>query len=271
MADICDWSRICEKAIKQQKKSRGIKRDHDVTEICLHERKLEGVCDLKNYLNLQFLWLSNNRLRRIQCLTHNYRVTELHLQYNLLKDISGSLSHLTQLRVLMLQGNQLADLEKVIKEFRKMQSLEILNMFDNPLAQETDYRHYTIFCLPSVTILDRKEVQSKEREMARKGYDQRNEMVRETIAFLRRSQGPPDLYYKQNPQMRLTTPIALREHYSMCRPSTAELDEAFENRVKTKAMWTYNYFNWQKIPSPHERRTNRNVTIEPEILSAGFK
>ena len=55
------------------------------------------------------------------------------------------------------------------------------------------------------------------------------------------------------------------------RPTTDELKEAFDNRVKTKAMWTYNYFDWLKIPSPHERRTNRSLVLEPEILSVGFK
>ena len=35
-------------------------------------------------------------------------------------------------------------------------------MFDNPLAQETDYRHYTVHSLPSVTILDRKGKLSKQ-------------------------------------------------------------------------------------------------------------
>ena len=53
--------------------------------------------------------------------------------------------------------------------------------------------------------------------MARKAYDQKNEMVRETIAFLRRSEGPPDLYYKHAHDMRLTTPAPLTQHFSMHR------------------------------------------------------
>lgn len=67
------------------------------------------------------------QLRRIDCLGNNFRITELHLQYNYLKDITGALCHLTQLQVLMLQGNQLTNLEKVVREFRKMQNLQILS------------------------------------------------------------------------------------------------------------------------------------------------
>lgn len=58
-------------------------------------------------------------------------MTELHLQYNLLKDITGALEHLTQLQVLMLQGNQLTNLEKVVREFRKMLNLQILSKLIN--------------------------------------------------------------------------------------------------------------------------------------------
>lgn len=67
------------------------------------------------------------QLRRIDCLSQNSRLTELYLQYNFLKDISGALSHLTQLQVLMLQGNQLTNLDKVVRELRKMQNLQILS------------------------------------------------------------------------------------------------------------------------------------------------
>jgi len=56
------------------------------------------------------------------------------------------------------------------------------------------------------------EVQDKERQISRQVYDQANERVRETIAFMRRSQGPPDLYYKRKYDMRLTTPIAPSRH-----------------------------------------------------------
>ncbi|KAF6025131.1 LRRC72 [Bugula neritina] len=266
-----NWREICDKDIKKQKSNKNIKRDLDVIEICLNERKLESVCNFKQYPNLKYLWLSNNRLRHIDCLGFNFRITELHLQYNFLKDITGALSHLTQIEVLMLQGNQLTNLEKVIKEFRRMQNLQILNMFDNPLAQEKDYRHYTIYHIPSVAILDRKEVQSKERSVAKKVYDQKNEMVRETIAFLRRSQGPPDLYYRRNHDLKLTTAVSPTQFFQMQRPTTGELETAFNSRVQTKALWTYNYLDWSQIPSPHERRINRELQVEPEVLSVAFK
>jgi len=55
------------------------------------------------------------------------------------------------------------------------------------------------------------------------------------------------------------------------RPSSAEIEEEFENRVQTKALWTYNYFDWSKIPKPSEIRYNRDMITQPEILSVSFK
>ena len=68
-----------------------------------------------------------------------------------------------------------------------------------------------------ITLLDITEVQNKERHFAISVYDQKNEMVRETIAFLRRSQGPPELYYRRKHDMRLTTPVAPTQHLSAYR------------------------------------------------------
>jgi Leucine-rich repeat (LRR) protein len=42
-------------------------------------------------------------------------------------DITGSLRHLTELQVLMLQGNQLKHLTDVIHELGRMQRLQVLS------------------------------------------------------------------------------------------------------------------------------------------------
>lgn len=60
------------------------------------------------------------------------------------------------------------------------------------------------------------EVLYQDRYFATKVYDQGRERIRETVAFLRRSQGPPDLYYKRRHDMRLTTPVAPTSHTMTC-------------------------------------------------------
>lgn len=69
------------------------------------------------------------QLRRLTCLSHNFQIAELYLQDNQLTAITGTLHHLTCLQVLMLHNNQLTKLDKVVKEFKKMQVLKTLSKF----------------------------------------------------------------------------------------------------------------------------------------------
>ncbi len=87
---------------------------------------------MANFMNdMFFIIIANHflfaQLRVVNCLSQNFRLAELYLQHNELKDISGCLQHLTCLKVLLLHNNQLEKLEKVIFEFRKMQNLEVLS------------------------------------------------------------------------------------------------------------------------------------------------
>uniref|UniRef100_A0A8D0EJ16 Leucine-rich repeat-containing protein 72 n=1 Tax=Strix occidentalis caurina TaxID=311401 RepID=A0A8D0EJ16_STROC len=89
-------------------------------------------------------------------LIKNYCLTELYLNNNELTDISGALKHLCALQILLLHNNQLKTLGKTVKELKGIISLQTLNLFHNPLAQDPDYRLYVIYSLPSVQLLDRK-------------------------------------------------------------------------------------------------------------------
>lgn len=69
------------------------------------------------------------QFRRLTCLANNFQISQLYLQNNQLTDITGALQHLTCLEVLMLHNNQLTKLDKVVKEFKKMQSLRTLSEY----------------------------------------------------------------------------------------------------------------------------------------------
>ena len=73
------------------------------------------------------LYFFSIKLRRVNCLSQNFRLAELYLHNNQLVSIQGALRHLTCLQVLMLHNNQLEKLETVINEFSKMQHLKVLS------------------------------------------------------------------------------------------------------------------------------------------------
>ena len=69
------------------------------------------------------------QLRRLDCLRDNFQLAELYLQNNQLVEVFGALQHLTCLQVLMLHNNQLTKLDRLLKEFKKMQCLKTLSKY----------------------------------------------------------------------------------------------------------------------------------------------
>ena len=67
------------------------------------------------------------QLHRINFLSVNFRLSELHLHDNQISDVSGCLRQLTCLTVVTLHNNQLTKLDKVMKEFDRMNSLSVLS------------------------------------------------------------------------------------------------------------------------------------------------
>ncbi|KAK3731471.1 hypothetical protein QZH41_013648, partial [Actinostola sp. cb2023] len=151
--------------VEQQLKKRNISKDKDVVELYLANRGLETVHDLNRFKNLQRIWLNGNEFRRLNCFRTNFQLTEVYLQNNLILEINGTLQHLRCLEVLMLNGNQLTKLTDVVHEFRAMQKLRDL------------------------------KVLKSERDKAFKKYEPNRDMVKETISFGRRADGPPPKVY----------------------------------------------------------------------------
>lgn len=66
--------------INQQMTAQGIRKNLDVTQISLSNRDLAEVTDLSVYKKLNYLWLNGNKLRTVNMLSENYRLSELYLQ-----------------------------------------------------------------------------------------------------------------------------------------------------------------------------------------------
>ncbi|KAL5007599.1 hypothetical protein ScPMuIL_016405 [Solemya velum] len=263
------WQVITEQVAKQ-----GFKKDKDVDELYLAERNLSEIDDISRFRYLKILWLNGNELRRVNCLTQNYQLAELYLQNNRLVDIKDTLSHLTCLRVLMLQNNQLTKLETVVQEFHKMHALKTLNLFNNPIAQEPDYRLFVIHAVPSVTLLDRQEVQLTERFSARKIYDQNQEKIRETVAFGRRSEGPPSLYYPPSQRKAPLTTLDRRDignSFLLDHQPFEKEEDAINARRLKKSVTVFTVFDWSKVPRIQQRRQCEEPFDSPEIITHVYR
>ncbi|XP_074540312.1 leucine-rich repeat-containing protein 72, partial [Halichoeres trimaculatus] len=173
--------------IKDSLRKSGIKRDVDVSQLILTKKKLTGVPDLSRFPFLRELWLNNNKIRDLSCRSINCCLTELYLHNNNIKSISGALNHLTCLRVLLLHNNQIRGLDNTMHELRRMQQLQTATFSLNPISHEAGYRLYVIHCLPSVQVLDGREVKPIERRRSFQTHNQERHRVLQCVAFGRRA------------------------------------------------------------------------------------
>ncbi|XP_011729351.1 leucine-rich repeat-containing protein 72 isoform X2 [Macaca nemestrina] len=142
------------RAVEDQLKIRGHKRDADVFELFLSKKELTEVIDLSRFKKLKYLWLHHNKLHGITFLTRNYCLTELYLNNNAIFEIEG-LHCLPSLNILLLHHNELTNIDATVKELQGMLNLKILSLYQNPLCQYNLYRLYIIYHLPGVELLDR--------------------------------------------------------------------------------------------------------------------
>ncbi|XP_059150698.1 leucine-rich repeat-containing protein 72-like isoform X2 [Physella acuta] len=252
--------------ITEALQSKGIKKDKDVEELYLSNRNLNEMIDLKRFRYLTKLWLNGNKLREVNFLSINYHLCELYLHDNQLSSVSGCLQHLTCLVVLTLHNNQLTKLETVTKEFEKMKALSVLNLFNNPVAQEADYRMFVIRSCPSLTLLDRSEVTREESEMAL----QDEERVHVSLAFGRKSEGPPSICYpSRQVKSASARPATSQVGNNKSYPTYENPEDAVNMRLLKKSLTMYSVFDWSRVPRIGERK--KSSAHSPRIITHVYR
>ncbi|NXD81162.1 LRC72 protein, partial [Halcyon senegalensis] len=216
------------------------------------------------------------QIQDLTFLIKSYCLTELYLNNNDLTDISGALKHLSALQILLLHNNQLKKLSKTVKELKGMISLQTLNLFHNPLAQDLDYRLYVIHFLPSVQLLDRKPVTQRERESALHLYNHKRSRVVQSIAFGKRVNTPlgtavGSIRYTQ-PSRRLMMPSD-NMHFlcSFCRVPFENPEDAILLRAMTRSLMEFSCIDWNKVPTCQERRLENKAEEPHEKLTVQFR
>jgi len=135
----------------------------ECSEVHLNNLGAEAISeDFEHFSSLEVVWFSGNRLSWIGNLDANRRIREIYLQDNRLVSLNG-IRHLKFLRVLLASNNQLRNLDKQLAILTRFGFLSKLDLFDNPVAEEPDYRLRIIYHLPQVEILDRRSVKGPER------------------------------------------------------------------------------------------------------------
>ncbi|NWS21362.1 LRC72 protein, partial [Pachyramphus minor] len=243
-------------------------------------RGLRSIPSLSQFNRLKYLWLNNNKIQDLTFLFKNYCLSELYLNNNELTDISGALKHLCSLKILFLHNNELRKLDKTVKELKGMISLHTLNLFQNPLAYDPDYRLYVIHILPSVQLLDRKLVTQRERESAFHLYNPERSLLVQSIAFGKRVNTPLGSPVGSRrciqPARRLIMPSVWKHSHkghllcSFCRVPFENPEDAVLVRAVTRSLTEFSSVDWNKVATGQERRLQNKA--EPlEKLTVQFR
>ena len=110
--------------------------------------------------------LSDNEIRKLECMAILKRLTQLLLNNNRITRISEGLGKaLPKLETLVLTNNRLSTLAE-LEPLAHLPTITSLALVDNPVSKLKDYRAFVIALLPRLKVLDYKRVKLAEREEA---------------------------------------------------------------------------------------------------------
>ncbi|XP_067326674.1 leucine-rich repeat-containing protein 72 [Anolis sagrei] len=273
-ATLCEDERLrSKKIIKEQLDLCGFKIEKEVTDLYLGEKGLKEIPDLSQFKILTYLWLNNNKIQNLAFLKHNSCMAELYLNNNEIRTIEGALKHMRSLKILVLHNNQLKDLETSVKELHRMRSLQTLNLFNNPLSQDPRYRLYVIYHIPSVTLLDRKDVTAKERECALHIYNHKKTLVLQSIGFGKRVDVPllPKPRFSLTPTKVLRLPPGCEFGNHLVKIPFENPEDAVLVRAMQRSLVEFSTVDWEKMPTSEERRLGSHPEKRPEKLTIRFR
>ncbi|XP_067909031.1 leucine-rich repeat-containing protein 72 [Heterodontus francisci] len=266
-----------EEVIQNQLKLYKIKRNNDLLELYLAKEGLTEVPDLSRFKQLTYLWVNHNKIKKLHFLRLNFHLKELYLHNNLLTDITGTLKHLTSLQILMLQNNWLTKVEKIVTELKKLIWLHTLNLFNNPLTQDRDYRLYVVYHLPSVQLLDRHMITQKERDTAFGYYNPDQFRNRQSLAFGQRKpdfslvQLAPKRSYKHYPGQKTSIP----HQTGISKPVNKEIKDSFEDvvdsRIRRRSIMQFSTLDWIKVPNAQQKRLGDESMLLSQMITTQFR
>jgi hypothetical protein len=136
-----------------------------LTKLCLDNNLITRIVNLSHLVNLKWLDLSFNKIDRIEGLETLIHLEDLSLYSNRISVIEG-LEQCKNLQCLSLGHNKIESLEEV-KRLRKIRSLRMLTLADNPVCSESEYKMTVLAYIDTIKYLDYALVDPEDRVAAK--------------------------------------------------------------------------------------------------------
>lgn len=130
-----------------------------------------------------------------------------------LNDISelGALSNCRRLAEVHLRRNQIRDINQVL-HLSRLPCLEVLNLADNPITRDPNYRRFVVAAIPSLERLDERDITDEERDNALAVFPQ-------LLSFA----PPPSKYARP---LEGITPPTIQEREAQARTSSTQVSHS---------------------------------------------
>jgi hypothetical protein len=159
----------------------GFERNNDIEELSLEENKIGRIENISHLRRLAKLDLGKNKISTIEGLNGCDSLSQLSLEDNTIRTLQG-LERCQSLMELYIANNRIATL-KELQYLRDLPRLLILDLSGNPVCQQPDYRLFAIFTLKRLKVLDGLAIDGMELNQARDQYSGRltDEILTEVI------------------------------------------------------------------------------------------
>ena len=136
-----------------------------IEELCLEGNRISTIEGLDNVQQLRKLELGRNRISSLSRLEHLKHLVQLSVEDNDISSLSG-LAQLTSLMELYIGNNNISELREV-QQLRELPKLIILDLLGNPVYREEDSRHYIVYNLRKLKVLDGLSIEATEQAQAK--------------------------------------------------------------------------------------------------------
>ena len=139
-------------------------KPNEVEELVLDKGNIKEIQpeELEPFKNLQYLFLNHNQLTVLSGLNYLIRLKVLDARDNNISDIRLTEQHF--LKELYLARNRLRNLDDLLPKLSHLRELRILDLRENLVALENDYRKVVVRTFPELTILDGHPITLRERQ-----------------------------------------------------------------------------------------------------------
>ncbi|KAM4569432.1 leucine-rich repeat and guanylate kinase domain-containing protein isoform 2-T3 [Odontesthes bonariensis] len=167
MKDLAAYASLCKLNLDFSEIS-GLQQCCRLTHLTLAHNRIRRISSLDG-LPLTHLCLRGNLLERIEGLENVKCLQVLDLSLNCITSLSG-LQNLHLLGSINLEKNQINEIQEC-KHVHDLLLLRDLNLFGNPVQEQTDYRLAVVFLLQHLSMLDQEKVTAEEKVASVNKYD----------------------------------------------------------------------------------------------------